>query len=82
MKSINFSFFSRSTKIFLVLFLVLIMLSAIYIGNLLFGKNSLIVLENLNLEANILTKQISSLKLENTKFHKKYIELKSLEPEF
>ncbi|HHD82054.1 MAG TPA: hypothetical protein ENK82_01715 [Campylobacterales bacterium] len=62
-----------SLKVFLMT-AILVMLLGIYIANLLFGDNSLKVLEGLKHEKTVLTQQIEVLKEENTKLHKEYLE--------
>jgi len=62
-----------SLKVFLVT-AILVMVLGIYIANLLFGDNSLKVLEELKHEKSVLTKEIEVLKDENTKLHKEYLE--------
>lgn len=62
-----------SIKVFLATAL-LVMVLGIYIANLLFGDNSLKVLEELRHEKRVLTQDIKSLKEENAQLHKKYLE--------
>lgn len=62
-----------SIKVFLVTAL-LVMVLGIYIANLLFGDNSLKVLEELQHEKRVLSQDITSLKEENAQLHKKYLE--------
>jgi hypothetical protein len=62
-----------SLKVFLVTALI-VMALGIYIANLLFGDNSLKVLEGLKQEKHLLTYEIKLLKEENAKLHKEYLE--------
>ena len=62
-----------SFKVFLSTSIVVIILG-IYVANLLFGDHSLQVLQNLKKEREVLQQEIDSLKLENAKLHKKYLE--------
>jgi cell division protein FtsB len=62
-----------SIKVFLVTAL-LVMVLGIYIANLLFGDNSLKVLEELQHEKRVLAEDIKILKEENAQLHKKYLE--------
>ncbi len=71
----NFTF----TK--LIFLISLIMGFGLYIGNLLFGVDSLSVLEELSKKEQILQLNIEKLKEENAKLQKDYFELKGLEPE-
>ena len=65
-----------------ILFLILsVLLAAMYIGDTLFGKNSLEVLWSLQKEQKILSKNIDHLSHENARLQKKLFELKSLLPE-
>ena len=62
-----------------VLFLVIVAL-AVYIGNLLFGVNSVEVLYNLGVQEKTLKRKIEFYKRENARLQKEYFELKELEP--
>ena len=62
-----------SFKVFLVTTLVVALLG-IYIANLLFGNHSLQVLQNLKRKEVVLQSQIETLKQQNAKLHKKYLE--------
>ncbi len=53
----------------------------IYVGDMLFGKNSLDVLLNLQSEKQILEKSVDNLKNENAVLQKEYFELKDLDPD-
>ena len=66
-------------KIFLAALIVIIF--GVYVGNILFGKNSLEVLLNLQEERTKLQKEIKRLKRENAALQKDYFELRQLEPE-
>lgn len=59
---------------------VLVVSFGIYIGNLLFGDNSMDVLLSLNEQEETILKEIERLKYENAKLQKEYFELKELEP--
>ncbi|WP_281951604.1 FtsB family cell division protein [Nitrosophilus kaiyonis] len=61
--------------------LMLIILLGVYIGNLLFGKNSVEVLFELQNKKEALKREVQRLKEENAKLQKEYFELKQLEPE-
>ncbi len=62
-----------SFKVFLATTVVVALLG-IYIANLLFGNHSLQVLQNLKKQEVILHSQIETLKQQNAKLHKKYLE--------
>ena len=62
-----------SFKVFLATTLVVALLG-IYIANLLFGNHSLQVLQNLQKREVMLQSQIETLKQQNAKLHKKYLE--------
>jgi cell division protein FtsB len=62
-----------SLKVFLATALI-VMVLGVYIANLLFGDNSLKVLEELKHEKLVLTQEIQELKEENAQLHKKYLE--------
>jgi len=73
----NIKFISLSFSL-----VVLIVLSAIYISNLLFqGKNSYEVYSQLKEQKSQLQIGIRELQLENANLQKQYLELKNLEPE-
>ncbi|NWF66521.1 MAG: septum formation initiator [Campylobacterales bacterium] len=64
-----------------ILFLFMLVLSlGVYVGNLLFGTNSVEVLLNLDYEHEQLLNEIAKYKEENAKLQKEYFELKQLEP--
>jgi len=65
--------FGLSLKIFLLTATVVIMLG-IYVANLIYGNNSLSRLQYLKKEKAMLKYEISTLKKENTKLHKQYLE--------
>ncbi len=68
----------RSFKIF---FLILaIVMTAYYVGETLFGKNSLEVYLSLEKKKESLKKNIYNFEHENAALHKEYFELKSLMP--
>ncbi len=62
-----------SFKVFLATTIVVALLG-IYIANLLFGDHSLQVLQKLQKKEVILKSQIETLKEQNAKLHKKYLE--------
>ena len=62
-----------SFKVFLATTIVVALLG-IYIANLLFGDHSLQVLQKLQKKEVILKSQIETLKQQNAKLHKKYLE--------
>ncbi len=62
-----------SFKVFIATTLVVALLG-IYIANLLFGNHSLQVLQNLKKREVVLQSQIETLKQQNAKLHKKYLE--------
>jgi len=51
----------------------------IYVGVLIYGENSLTVLNHLEAKKTLLVKEERSLKLQNQKLQKEYFELKQLE---
>lgn len=61
--------------------ILLIILLGVYIGKLLFGKDSVEVLFNLENKKDNLKREVQRLKEENAKLQKEYFELKQLEPE-
>jgi len=64
----------------LLIFMALIFSLGIYVGDLLFGKNSLDIYIGLEKKADILKYEVSKLQNENAKLQKEYFELKMLEP--
>ncbi len=60
---------------------IVVILFAIYVGNVLFGKSSLDVLLNLQAQKEHLQKEVIELKEENAALQKQYFELKQLDPE-
>jgi len=75
-KKRNFYFFLK------VSFLITIVVGlGIYVGNLLYGKNSLEVLLNLQEKKEMFKSEIEKYKKENAKLQKDYFELLQLEPE-
>ena len=62
-----------SFKVFLLTALVVSILG-IYVANLLFGNHSLQLLQNLRKEKQHLQVEIETLKEENAKLHKKFLE--------
>ncbi len=76
--------FKKNIRFLLLSFslIILIIMSAIYISNLLFaGKNSYDVYSNLKVKKMQLKNDIKQLQIENATLQKKYLELKNLEPE-
>ena len=69
------------TLLQIFLFCLLITAFGIYIGNILFGTNSLEVLLQLESQKEQLAERVDSLQRENAKLQKEYFELKALEPE-
>lgn len=59
---------------------ILMVIVAIYCGNVAFGKNSLDVMFSLQKEKKDLQESINRLKKENAKIQKAYFELKNLSP--
>lgn len=60
--------------------LIGILLFGIYLGILIYGENSLTVLNHLKEKKMGLIAQEQALRVENQKFQKEYFELKQLEP--
>ncbi|MBE0492298.1 MAG: septum formation initiator [Sulfurospirillum sp.] len=63
-------------------FIFLIVLFGIYVGNLLFGVNSLDVLLNVQNDKENLEKQVLQFKNKNALLQKEYFELKDLDPDY
>lgn len=63
-----------------LLLALLVVMAAMFIGEMLFGKNSLEVYLTLNDSKTTLEKKIYHLKNENAALQKKYFELKNLMP--
>ena len=57
-----------------------ILLFGIYVGILIYGENSLTVLQHLKEKKVALTQEAQILKAENQRLQKEYFELKQLEP--
>ena len=68
-----------SLKAFLVT-AIGILLFGIYVGILIYGENSLTVLNHLKEKKQSLTQKEKTLKTENQRLQKEYFELKQLEP--
>lgn len=68
-----------SLKAFLVTTLG-ILLFGIYVGVLMYGENSLTVLNQLKVEKQKLLKEKRDIKAENQRLQKEFFELKQLEP--
>ncbi|SFV59763.1 hypothetical protein MNB_SM-7-531 [hydrothermal vent metagenome] len=75
--SLTQKYLGLSTKSFLLLVISVIGLG-IYIGVILYGKNSINVLLNLQTYESYLKKEIHTLKKENAKLQKEYFELKEI----
>ena len=73
-------YFGLSWKKF-SLFSLIVILSGIYIGIILFGENSLEVLLNLGEYENFLREEVSSLKIHNASLQKELFELNELDPD-
>lgn len=58
-----------------------ILLFGIYLGILIFGENSLTVLDHLRSKKAALISEQQTLKIQNQKLQKEYFELKQLEPD-
>ena len=65
----------------IVIILAIVSGFGIYIGNLLFGTNSIEVLTNVQTQQSYLKQKLISLQKNNAKLQKEYFELKNLEPE-
>ncbi len=63
-----------------LLFLLLVVLITLYVGSILFGKNSLEVYRNLQKDQKILSHKIKQLAIQNANLHKQCFDLKSLLP--
>ena len=74
---------SKGVVFYLKIFslLVAVVGFGVYVGDMLFGKNSLDVLLNLQADKEILEKSIEVFKQENAVLQKEYFELKDLDPE-
>ncbi|MEA3419861.1 MAG: hypothetical protein U9Q90_10740 [Campylobacterota bacterium] len=59
---------------------IVIILFGVYLGVLIYGENSLTVLDHLKQEKKSLLKEAQLLKNENQKLQKEFFELKQLEP--
>ena len=57
-----------------------ILLFGIYVGILIYGENSLTVLNHLKKKKQVLIEEKNILKTENQRLQKEYFELKQLEP--
>jgi len=68
-----------SLKAFLVT-VIGILLFGIYVGILIYGENSLTVLNHLQEKKQVLIQEEKALKIENQRLQKEYFELKQLEP--
>ncbi len=76
-KELKSSRVSLRTK--LIIILIILLLSS-YLGVILFGKNSFVVLTHLREEKRSLTQEAIRLKNSNQKLQKEFFELKNLEP--
>ncbi len=59
----------------------IVLAAAIFVGDMLFGKNSWQVLVSLKKQQRILDRKIDKISKENANLQKQYFELKSLMPE-
>ena len=66
----------HSVRLLLLFFMIVI--SAAYIGDLLFGRNSYSTILYLEQQKDTLTQDIESLKIQNAKYQKEYFELKKI----
>ncbi len=64
----------------LLLTLIGILLFGIYVGILIYGENSVTVLQHLEVKKAALKKESAILKADNQKLQKEFFELKQLEP--
>ncbi len=64
----------------LLLTLIGILLFGIYIGILIYGENSVTVLQHLEAKKTALKKESAILKADNQRLQKEFFELKQLEP--
>lgn len=60
---------------------IIVIVFGVYVGNVLFGKNSLDVLLNLQTQKEYLQKNVKNLKEENARLQKQYFELRQLDPD-
>lgn len=68
-----------STKLALIACLVVLL--AVHVGNILFGENSIKVLNSIKNDEKRLKSAITILKNENSALQKEYFELKELDPD-
>ncbi len=78
--SLTQKYLGLSTKTFLLL-VTFVILMGIYIGVILYGKNSINVLLGLQTYESYLKDEIHQLKQENAKLQKEYFELKEISGE-
>ncbi len=64
----------------LLITVISILLFGVYVGVLIYGENSLTVLNHLKEKKQVLTQEEEALKIENQRLQKEYFELKQLEP--
>jgi cell division protein FtsB len=76
-KTIKNNVFSRQNLRLVILFLM-VSVSAVYIGDLLFGQNSYSTILYLEDQRDALNKNIEILKQQNAKYQKEYFELKRI----
>ncbi len=76
----NFLIFTKQS-FFYALLGICVIIFGIYVGNILFGNNSLEVLLDLKKEKITLFYDIQNLQNANAKMQKEYFELKTLEPQ-
>ncbi len=72
---------AKGSSLFVLSIFILIILLSIFIGNMLFGKNSLKVYKSLKKDKVILSKKISKLQKTNANLQKEYFELQSIMPQ-
>ena len=72
----NKSFIATAIALVVITFIL-----ALYVANLLFGKNSYEVYTKLLSQKTMLKQNIKRLQIENAKLQKQYLELKNLEPD-
>jgi cell division protein FtsB len=71
----------NSKDVLKLMFLIIFAIAmGLYIGDLLFGNNSIEILFRVKNKKEILKREIKRLKEENAKLQKDYFELKELEP--
>lgn len=69
-----------TSPFYIITLAVIILVAGIYVGNLLFGANSLEMLIKLQNREFLLNEKVLQLQNENARLQKEYFELKELEP--